>query len=152
MEAGLLVGGGEQRRLGTSVGGECGLKVELNTLGDLVVNLNLSLENVGGRPGLGEDETVGLVEELGLDVASDEGGLGVTRATNLEGNVGGRRGLHLNGGPANGEVPAKEVVGGLAEILDTSRGVSVGCMRDNAGEDTPSRRGARAEGETWREE
>ena len=121
VEAGLLVGGGEESRLGTSVGGEGGLEVELDTLGDLVVNFDLGLEDVGGRPGLGEGEAVGLVEELGLDVADDELGLGVAVSANLEEDVGRSRGLHLEGDTADGEVLAKEVVGRLSEVLDTCR-------------------------------
>ena len=84
MEAGLLVGGGEERGLCASVGGEGGLEVKFDTLGDLVVNLDLGLEDVVGRPGLGEDEAVGLCEELCLDISADEGGLGVAVATDLK--------------------------------------------------------------------
>ena len=120
VEARLLVGGGEESRLGTSVGGESGLEVKLDTLGDLVVDLNLGLQDVGSRPGLGEDKTMGLVEELGLNVTSNEVGLGVTAAGNLEGDIGGRQGLDLEGDAAGGEVLAKEVVGRLSEVLYAS--------------------------------
>ena len=120
MEAGLLVGGGEESRLRTGVGGEGGRELELDTLGDLVVNLDLGLEDVGGRPGLGEGETVGLVEELGLHITSDELGLGVAVPADLEEDVGGSGGLDLEGDAADGEVPAEEVVGRLSEILDAS--------------------------------
>lgn len=120
MQAGLLVGGGEQRRLRTGVGGECGLEVELDTLGDLVVDLNLGLQDVGGRPALGEDEAVGLVEELGLNVTADEARLRVAGARDLEGDIGRRHGLDLELDVVNGEVLAEEVVGRLSEILDAS--------------------------------
>lgn len=120
MEAGLLVGGGEQRRLRTGVGGERGLEVELDTLRDLVVNLNLGLQDVGGRPALGEDEAVGLVEELGLNVTADEARLRVAGARDLEGDIGRRHGLDFELDVADGEVLAKEVVGRLSEILDAS--------------------------------
>ena len=50
VETGLLVGGGEERGLGTGVGGEGGGELELDTLGDLVVNLDLGLEDVARRP------------------------------------------------------------------------------------------------------
>ena len=120
VEARLLVGGGEESRLGTSVGGEGGLEVKLDTLGDLVVNLDLGLEDVARCPALGDDEAVRLVEELGLDVASNEGRLGVAVAANLEGHVRGGRGLHLKSNTADGEVLAKKVVGRLSEILDAS--------------------------------
>ena len=118
MEAGLLVGGGEERGLCTGVGGEGGLEVKLDTLCDLVVNLNLGLEDVARRPALGEDKTVGLGEELGLDVATDEGGLGVAVSANLEGDVGGGGRLHLESDTIEGEVLAQEVVGRLSEVLD----------------------------------
>ena len=117
MEAGLLVGGGEESRLRTGVGGEGGRELELDTLGDLVVNLDLGLEDVARRPGLGERQAVGLVEELGLDVAADEGRLCVAVAANLEGHVRGRDGLHLESDTVQWVVLAQEVIGGLAEIL-----------------------------------
>ena len=120
MEAGLLVGGGEESRLRTGVGGEGGRELELDTLGDLVVNLDLGLEDVARRPGLGERQAVGLVEELGLDIASNEGRLGVADTADLEEDVGGSGGLDLEGDAADGEVPAEEVVGRLSEILDAS--------------------------------
>lgn len=120
MEAGLLVGGGEQRRLRTGVGGERGLEVELDTLRDLVVNLNLGLQDVGGRPALGEDEAVGLVEELGLNVTADEARLRVAGARHLESDIGRRHGLDLELDVADGEVLAEEVVGRLSKILGAS--------------------------------
>ena len=129
MEAGLLVGGGEERGLGTRVGGESSLEVELDALGNLVVDLNLSLQDVGGRPALGEDEAMGLVEELGLDVAADEARLGVARAADLEGDVGGGQGLDLKSDVADGEVLAKKVVGRLSEVLGTHRSVNTSVRR-----------------------
>lgn len=53
----------------------------------------MSLEDVGGSPGLGEDNSVGRVDELSLDVSNDEVGLGVTDSSNLEGDVVGGSGL-----------------------------------------------------------
>ena len=58
VETGLLVDGGQQSRLGTLVWQQRGGEVELQTLGDLVLKLNLSAKHVRGRPGLGESEAV----------------------------------------------------------------------------------------------
>lgn len=53
----------------------------------------MSLEDVGGSPSLGEDDSVGRVDELPLNVSNDEVGLGVTDSSNLEGDVVGCSGL-----------------------------------------------------------
>ena len=45
---------------------EDGGGVELEALGDLVLELNLGAERVRGGPGLGEGEAVGLVGVLAL--------------------------------------------------------------------------------------
>lgn len=52
MERGLLVDGSEDGSLGRLGGVEGGSEVELQALGDLVLELNLSAEEVGGGPGL----------------------------------------------------------------------------------------------------
>jgi hypothetical protein len=48
------------------------------TLSELVLELNLGLEDVGGGPGLGEGNAVLGVDVLALEVTSDGAGLGVT--------------------------------------------------------------------------
>ena len=117
VEARLLVGGGDKSALAGAVGRERGVQVELEALGEVVLRLDLGAEEVGGGPRLGEDEAVGLVGVLGLELAADEVGLVVLLAGDLEGDVRGRDGLDLEAGAREVEVTAEEVVGRLAEIL-----------------------------------
>jgi len=49
----LLVGGSQQGGLGALLRQQSGSEVELQTLGDLVLQLDLSAKHVRGRPGLG---------------------------------------------------------------------------------------------------
>lgn len=85
VEARLLVRGVHNRALRTLFREERGGEVELEALGHVVLELDLGAEYVRGSPGLGEDEAVGLVEVLGLDIADDAGRLVVAHASNLEG-------------------------------------------------------------------
>ena len=66
VKAGLLVRGAEEHRLCALVGMKDGGGVELETLGDLVVELDLGAERVRGGPGLGDGEAVDLVGVLAL--------------------------------------------------------------------------------------
>ena len=59
------------------------------TLGELVLQFDLSLENVGGGPGLGEGDALG-GGVLGFDVTSDGVALVVARSGYLELDVVGR--------------------------------------------------------------
>lgn len=54
MQAGLLVDGGEDGRLGRLGGNERAGEVELESLCDLVLRLDLSTEDIAGSPGLRE--------------------------------------------------------------------------------------------------
>jgi len=112
----LLIGGSQQGRLGAFFGQQSGSEVELQTLGNLVLELNLSAKHVRGCPGLGKSETMVLEIVLGLDVASD-GSLGIPDESNLEGHAGRRGGLYVESSAVDGEILAEEVVGGLSEIL-----------------------------------
>lgn len=153
METRLLVDGREQSSLLAALGDQRGAQIELETLREVVLGLNLGAEDVGGGPRLGEDDTVGLVGVLGLDVTVDEVGLGVLGTSDLEGDVGGGGGLDLEGGAVEVEIPAQQVVGGLAEVLRVTRGgVSTTIERSSWPSTTtnsPSRTGERAGGETW---
>ena len=93
MDTGLLVDGVEHSRLVSSVGRQRGGEVEFQSLCKVVLELELGLENVGGRPGFGEDKAVLVVRVLGFDVTGDGLRLGVAQTSDLEGNVGGRLGL-----------------------------------------------------------
>lgn len=58
MERGLLVDGSEDGSLGRLGGVEGGSEVELQALGDLVLELNLGAEEVGSGPGLSRVSSV----------------------------------------------------------------------------------------------
>ena len=71
METRLLVDRVDDSGLVALLRGQSSVEVNFKALGDLVLNLDLVTEDVGGGPGLGEGQTVGLIGELGLDVAVD---------------------------------------------------------------------------------
>lgn len=73
VEAWLLVGRAEVHRLCALVRVERGGGVELEALGDLVLELDLGAERVVGGPSLGDGETVDLVGVFALEVAGDVG-------------------------------------------------------------------------------
>jgi hypothetical protein len=136
VERRLLVDGSHESRPGLGSGEEVSLNIELEayrfpstrsangvqrkystrgkrrTLGDLVLELNLSLEDVGGGPGLSEGDAVLGVDVLALDVTSDGVGLGVAGSSDLEGDVVGSAGLPKGG---------KEGGSKLASILESKR-------------------------------
>jgi len=87
VETGLLVDGVQDGVFGAFVGVESRVDLKFEALGDLVLDLNGTLENVGRRPGFGEGEAVLGVDVLGLQVTVDVLGLGVARASNLESDV-----------------------------------------------------------------
>ena len=100
------------------------VQVKLKSADKVVVELDDGVERVGGRPGLGEGEALLAVRVLGLARRVHDAGL-VGVASDLEGYTGGRGGLDLESGAADGVVLAQEVTGGLAKVLqDTKRGVS----------------------------
>ena len=117
METGLLVGGGKESGLLAAVGEEGSGEVELETLGKVVLSLNLSLQDVGSGPSLSEDNAVGLVGVLGLNVARDQVRLVVARAGHFECDAGGSRRLDLERRRGEGIVLRKQVVRRLAEVL-----------------------------------
>ena len=120
VKRGLLVDGGDER--GLSLGGreEVTLDVKLETcgvesapalfpgigtgptLGDLVLELHLGLEDVGRGPGLGESDAVLGVDILALDITVDGVGLGVAGSGDLERDVVGRLGLEEDGRKTGG--------------------------------------------------
>ena len=122
VEAGLLVGARQQGGLGALLWQQSGSEVELQALGDLVLELDLGPKHVCCRPCLGESETVVLVVVLGLEVAGD-GSLGIPDETDLEGYARGRGGLDLKSGAVDGEILAEEVIGGLSEVLEAEKRV-----------------------------
>jgi hypothetical protein len=74
---------------------ESGVSLDLETLGELVLNLKLRLDHVGGSPGVGKDGTVFWLGVLGLEVTNNVSRLGVVASSDLEGDIGGSLGLNL---------------------------------------------------------
>ena len=122
VQAGVLVDGGQQSGLGALFWQQGGSEIELETLGNLVLELNLGPKHVRCCPGLRESESVGLEAVFGLEVAGD-GSLGIPDEGNLEGHAGGRGGLDVESGAVDGEVLAEEVIGGFSEVLEGDKRV-----------------------------
>jgi hypothetical protein len=117
VEARLLVGGSEHAGLDVLLRVETGGQVELETLGHVVLELNLGAEDVCGRPCLSEDKPVRLVGVLGLDVTVDSRAFRVAETGDAESSARRGVGFDLEGGTVEVVVLAKQVVGRLAEIL-----------------------------------
>lgn len=62
----------------------------------MVLQLDLSLQDVGGGPGLGEDDTVLAIDVLGLDVSNNGVRLGIASSGDLEVDIVGSGGLKEN--------------------------------------------------------
>lgn len=116
VEAGLLVDSVEERGFLALVGEEGGGQVKLEALGNLVLELDLGLEDVGGRPRLGEHDAVLVVGVLGLNVGTDGSAL-VLATGDLEGDARGGFGLNLEAGARVIVVASQQVVGRLAKVL-----------------------------------
>lgn len=87
VEARLLVDGVDESRLVTLLGEKRSSDVKLETLGNLVLELDLTTKDIGGGPSLGDSETMFAVGPLGFDVTVNSLRLGVTGARNLESNT-----------------------------------------------------------------
>ena len=121
MKARLLVSSAEEHRLCVLFRVEGGGGVELEALGDLVLELDLGAERVVGGPGLGDGQAVDFVTVFALEVASDVGRFRVTDTVDLEGDVRGSGGLDLKRGTGEMVVLSEEVIGGLAKVLYVQR-------------------------------
>ena len=147
VKTGLLVDGSQQGGLGTLVWQQGGSEVEFQTFSDLVLELNLTAKHVRGRPGLGEGETVVLEAVFRLEVTGDSS-LGIPKESDLEGHGGRRGGLDFERGSVNGVILAKEVVGGLPEVLQPKKRVK-NETGVNFRDGIPSRRVELVEGEPF---
>lgn len=118
MEARLLVDGIEHGSLVHALGrGKAGGETELESLGDLVIELDLGLEHVRVGPGVSEGEPMLLVGQLGLNVADDDGRLRGTVPGDLEDDTRWRLGLDFKRGAREGVVFLQQIRGGFSEIL-----------------------------------
>lgn len=117
MQTGLLVDSSDNTGLVVLLRVQGGVQIELEALGDLVLELNDTAEDIGGRPGLGESDAILPVGVFRLEVTVDVLGLAVLGTSDLEGDTGRGAGLDLEGVAREVVVFSKQVVGGLAEIL-----------------------------------
>lgn len=148
MEARLLVGSvedGSRDALFREKGSE---KIDLEALSNGVLELDLGAEHVGGGPSVGDGEPVLALGPLGLDVTLDLVGTGGTVAADLEGDIGRGLGLGLEIEALELEVLTKEVVGGLAEVLQKDQWRTTPTTTTTT-RSIPSRRGERAGAGTW---
>lgn len=142
VKAGLLVDGTEGSRLGLGavVRVKGGGQVQLETFCNLVLNLDLGAQDIGGSPSLSESEAILGVKVLGLDVTVYDGGLGVAcagdldrerrklssdlkakkyaRGRDLESNIRRRLSLDFEGVSVDGEVLSQQIVRAFAQILE----------------------------------
>jgi len=117
VEGRLLVDGSKDSRLLGLGGVKSSSEVQFQSLGDLVLQLDLGSEEVGGGPGLGEGQAVLEVDVLSLNVTSDGGRVGITDTSDLEDDVGRGGSLDLKGDTVGWVVLDEEVGSGLAEIF-----------------------------------
>ena len=117
MKARLLIGRAKEDGLCVLLGVENSGSLELEALGDLVVELDLVAERVMGVPRLGDGQAVGLVGVLALEVTKDVRRFRVTISVDLEGDVRRGRGFYLERGTVEVVILAKEVIGGFAKVL-----------------------------------
>jgi len=94
---------------------------QLQALGKVVLELNLSVQVVGGSPSLSEGDALSSVGILGLEVTNDDTRLVVTETVNLEGDTVGGGGLDFELSATDGEILAEKVLAGLANIVESNR-------------------------------
>jgi len=90
---------------------------EFEALGELVLDLELGAEDVGGCPGVREDRSVFIVLVFRLEVAGDVSVLALTGSIDTEGDVGGRLGLDFEPNRMEREVLAEQVARAFSEVL-----------------------------------
>jgi len=122
VEGRLLVDGSKDSRLLGLGGVKSSSEVQLQSLGDLVLQLDLGSEEVGGGPSLGEGQAVLEVDVLSLDVTGNGGRVGITDTSDLEDDIGRGGSLDLEGDTVGWVVLDEEVRGGLAEVLYELKG------------------------------
>jgi hypothetical protein len=124
VETRLLVDSVQVRRSRVLLGKKRSIHVNLEAFGDLVLEFELTFEDVGRRPGLSDGQPMLGLSIFGLNVTMD-GRLQVADmvvvTSDLEGDVGGSLSFDLDRGALEREVFAKQIVGRLAEILRTNK-------------------------------
>lgn len=118
VESGLFESSVQNGSLGALFRGQRSGEVKLDTLGNLVFNFDKVAKNVGGRPSLGDGQTVLLISPFRLEIGGNGIGFCVATASDLEGDVRRSLSLNLEGGTLEVVVPTKEVIGSFAKILE----------------------------------
>ena len=121
MHTGRLVGERHQGVLRLLLRHERRDHLELQALGDVVLQLNVVAEHIGSRPGLRESQTLLAVGPARLQVAADGRRLVVVQTQHFEGHTRGRARLHLQGRAVDRVVLTKDVGRGLTEVLPAGR-------------------------------
>ena len=110
METRLLVDGAQDGVFSAFVGVESRVDFKLEALGDLILDLNGSPEDVARRPGFGDGETILGVDIFSLQVTMDLVALGVGGSSDLESDVGRSLSLDFKASAVNVEVLAQEII------------------------------------------
>jgi len=117
VQAGLLVDSSQNSSFLGFGRVERSLQVELQTLGDLVLELELRSEEVGGGPSLGKDQPILKVDVFPLDISRDSIARSVLLTRNFESHVARCQSLDFEGGTLDRVVLEEEVRSGLSEVL-----------------------------------
>lgn len=103
---------------------EGGGNIDFEALGNLVIDLEETTEDIGGSPSLGEGQAVFAIGILCFELAGDGIRLVVTITRDFEGNIGWGLGLDLQECSGERVILLEQVIGGLSKILFTCKGVS----------------------------
>ena len=86
------------------------VEVKLEAFREDIIELDLTAQDVGRGPSLGDRETMLDIVELGLDIARDQVGLGIPVTSDLESDVGGCFRLDFERRSLEGVVFSQKVV------------------------------------------
>jgi hypothetical protein len=113
----LLEGDVEQAAVDSLFGVQAGVSFELQSLCELVFDLQLGAEDVVSRPDVREDCSVFWVAVFTLEVTGDVARLRVARAIHTESDIGGSLSLDFQTNSVEWEIPTKQIARTLSEIL-----------------------------------
>lgn len=117
VQAWSAVGEGDQGILGLLLRHKRRNHLELETLGEVVLRLNMIAEHISRRPGLRESQTLLTVLPASLQVTTDVRRLVVVETQHTERHTRWRASLDLESRAVDGVVLTKDVRGGLTEVL-----------------------------------
>ena len=107
----------EQTAVDSLFGVQARVRLELETLGELVLDFELGAEDVGSRPGVREHSSILVIGVFRLEVTRNASRLCITRSRDAERHIGGRLGLDLETNRMERIILAQEIVGAFSEIL-----------------------------------